>query len=381
MKKFNLLFCGILTLGVTTIPVCSCKAPKITGIINVADYCDSKGRRDCADDIQYLIDHNPNSTLWFGDGTYLLSHPIKTYSEPTKSVDLRLSNFAVLKAMNGYKVHRDITEDWMDSNNYMVQLGVDRKNQQDKVGNNYSFTGGVIDGSGFAPAIEISGGRETVIQNCNIKNAQIGIRVAKGVNGGGSADADIRNLSITCNNDADSIGLQVDAYDNTCTNIRIGHCNKGLKVNTTGNTFINFHMLCNQSVEKYAETSVGVETKHGNWYSNIYTDNFRTAYKLNGRCTFTDCIAWWFSDEPSSHPFNTTAIDCTTAKFESYFLNFTCGFKPVSSGEKNILLNLEQETTPEESAGRIQNTYIWGKDTLDPNDLYMNYHEGIDVEY
>ena len=43
--------------------------PEPRGFVNVADFV-------AADGIQRLIYANPNRTLWFADGTYLISHPI-----------------------------------------------------------------------------------------------------------------------------------------------------------------------------------------------------------------------------------------------------------------------------------------------------------------
>ena len=57
--------------------------------------CD--GRTDAAEAIQRLIVDNPNKTIFFPDGVYMVSRPIDTPAEPTKSVSLVLGNYAVLK--------------------------------------------------------------------------------------------------------------------------------------------------------------------------------------------------------------------------------------------------------------------------------------------
>ena len=76
------------------------------GVVNVAEFVASDGSVDVADGIQRLIDANPNRTLWFSDGTYLISHPICTPAHPKRSVDLRLSNYAVLKAKKLMKLKK-----------------------------------------------------------------------------------------------------------------------------------------------------------------------------------------------------------------------------------------------------------------------------------
>lgn len=64
----------------------------------VTDFVPNDGRADVSDALQRLIDENPNRTIYLPDGTYLLSKPIATPADPAYSVDLQLSNFAVLKA-------------------------------------------------------------------------------------------------------------------------------------------------------------------------------------------------------------------------------------------------------------------------------------------
>ena len=68
------------------------------GYVVVTDYISADGKEDVSQKIQQLIDENPNKTIFFPDGKYLLSHPILTPADPEKSVDLRLSNFACLIA-------------------------------------------------------------------------------------------------------------------------------------------------------------------------------------------------------------------------------------------------------------------------------------------
>lgn len=60
------------------IPSLCIAAPEPHGFVNVADFVAADGKSDAADGIQKLIDANPNRTLWFADGIYLLSKPICT---------------------------------------------------------------------------------------------------------------------------------------------------------------------------------------------------------------------------------------------------------------------------------------------------------------
>ena len=155
------------------------------GYLIATDYVCADGKTDVSDGLQQLIDSNPNRTIFFPDGTYLLRKPILTPAHPEKSVDLQLSNFAKIKA----------SQDW-DSSEAMIRLGASHPaNDIYTCGSNYGINGGIVDGSGIANGISIDGGRETYIRNVNIKNTRIGIHVKTGANNG-SSDADIHSFKL-----------------------------------------------------------------------------------------------------------------------------------------------------------------------------------------
>ena len=104
---------------------------------------------DCADALQALVDANPNRTISIPDGVYLLSHPVATPADPRLAVSLALADFAVLKAAPDFPAHQP-----------MVRLGgTHPANDIRTSGSVYSFSGGVIDGSGVAAGIAIESGR------------------------------------------------------------------------------------------------------------------------------------------------------------------------------------------------------------------------------
>ena len=80
--------------------------------IIATDYMVADGTTDVSESIQELIDNNPNRTIFFPDGEYLLGTPILTPAHPKKSVDIQLSNYACLKA----------SKTW-NSEEAMVRLG------------------------------------------------------------------------------------------------------------------------------------------------------------------------------------------------------------------------------------------------------------------
>ena len=66
--------CLIAVISTAAI-LCGAAAQAVQGFVNVADFVAADGKADVSDAIQRLIEANPNRTLWFPDGTYLLSQP------------------------------------------------------------------------------------------------------------------------------------------------------------------------------------------------------------------------------------------------------------------------------------------------------------------
>ena len=234
-------------------------SPKDKGYVVVK--VKNNGKVDVSDAIQKIIDENPNRTIYFPDGTYLISKPICTPADPKKSVALELSNYAIIKA----------TEDW-SNDEAMIRLGgKDPFNNITTPGSNYYLAGGVIDGSGVAKGVSIDSGRETVIRNTSIKGVSLGIHVKHGANSG-SSDADIHSVNIVGNCKPDCIGVLVEGYDNTFTNMRIGGVHIGFLIRSEANSLRNIHPLYYSGNEHY-QTSCGFkDERQNNWYDFCYSD-------------------------------------------------------------------------------------------------------------
>lgn len=289
------------------------------------DYFPADGKTDVSDALQKLINENPNRTIFFPDGVYLLKKPICTPAHPERSVDLQLSNFAQFLA----------AEDW-DSDEAMIRLGgQDAFNDIRMPGSNYGLQGGIINGGGKAKAISIDSGRETYIRNTNIKNAFVGIHIKYGVNNG-SSDADIMNVNIVGNGHPDSIGVLIEGYDNTLTNMRIYNMFTGVDVRSGGNMLRNIHplvALTPVAQERFNET-VGfrVGENGANWFDYCYSDQFATGFHLQGAGNLHNCFCFWYSNKEEHHvavhsdkPFNGTIHNLTVggASMEGHPNRFT----------------------------------------------------------
>lgn len=266
------------------------------GYIVVTDYFTPSILRDVTDDIQRVISTNPHRTIFFPDGTYLISGTIKTSANPDNSTHLVFSNYATLKASGEFE------------GSALLSLGgAEPFNNVTKPGSNYGVDGGIFDCSGITNGIEIASGRETTIRNCSIKNAVVGIHVLKGANSG-SSDADMADLNIIGNDKTDSVGILVEGNDNTFSNIRIGHTQIGVRVRSGGNFFNDVHPLFAMNAERYP-TSVGFQVEAGsNTFNGCYSDQYRTGFRFTTAktCILTDCWVYWWSDAGKEE----TAISC-----------------------------------------------------------------------
>lgn len=286
-------------------------------IVNVK----SDGSEDVADEIQMIIDSNPNRTIYFPDGVYLISKPICTPANPKKSVDLQLSNYAVIKA----------ADSWSDDEAMIRLGGKDAANDTHTAGSNYSLTGGVIDGSGKANAVSIDGGRETRISNLSIKNAVLGIHIKYGANSG-SSDADISDVNIIGTGGTDSTGILIEGFDNTLTNIRIGNVFIGVHLKSSANSMRNIHPLYYSDYTDF-ENSCGFYDESGNnIYDFCYSDQFCNGFRMKGNISniYHNCFCFWYSNAGGKEvAFKVDGL------FESVVTNFRAGFR--SDTENSVL--------------------------------------------
>ncbi len=289
---------------------------KKLGYVVVTDYVEANTGKDVADAIQQLIADNPNKTLYFPDGEYVLSKPICTPAEPTLSVSLSLSNYAVLKA----------SEDWSEKE-AVVRLGaIHSANNITTNGSNYYFEGGIIDGGDKANGISVDGGRETRIENVSIKNTVVGVHIKRGVNSG-SSDADVLNVNIVGSGTPESIGVLIEGCDNTFTNMRIASVQVGVKVYSSPNFFRNLHPLYiyEKALEGTYADSVGfLDLSIGNWYDICYSDQFATGFSFGPRSVSyaSGCFCYWYTDKGG-----TQTSFRATEKFNAIIKNSRVNFK------------------------------------------------------
>jgi len=327
----------------------------MTGFVSVTDYIYPGIGRDVADDIQRIIDQNPNRTIYFPDGEYLISHPICTPADPKRSVDLQLSNFATIRAMDSWS-----------SDEAMIRLGgIHAANDIRTCGSNYSLTGGIIDGAGVAKGVSIDGGRETAIRNVSIKHVKVGIHIKYGANSG-SSDADIVGTHIVGTGDPESIGVIIEGYDNTLTDMRIANVFIGIDLRVGGNYLRYIHPLYTSDYTDYENSCAFRDHSGNNWYNQCYSDQFGIGFRNTKTMNsiYDSCYCYWYTPKGGTH----RAIKCD-GKFQSTFTNFKSDFRREDS-VRNLLLDVAEEggkgvfdrlmTKPEKIADDAYLAYVKG---------------------
>ncbi len=321
MKKSISLLMVFLMLFIS-VSAYAAENPK--NYVVVTDFVQADSGVDVSAEIQNIIDTNPNRTIYFPDGEYLVSVPILTPADPQKSVSLELSDYAVIKA----------TGDW-EYGEAVVQLGgKDSANDTHTNGSNYAIDGGVIDGNGIANGISINSGRETAIRNVSIKHTVIGIHIMYGANSG-SADADITGVNIIGTGSTNSTGILVEGFDNTITNVRIGNVFTGVHLKVSGNMLRNVHPLYYSDYTDYQNSCGFLDEAGNNWYDYCYSDQFAVGFRTtgNGSGIYNNCFCFWYTAQGGKR-----IAFKADKRFNSTLTNFKADF--VTDEAENTVLSV-----------------------------------------
>ena len=355
MKRFFYTLLGCLC-AVACMSVASCGGAKHDlGYVVVSDYVTPSCGEDVSEVLQQIINDNPNRTIYFPDGEYIISQPICTPAEPTLSVALQLSNYAIIRAAEGWS-HDEA----------MIRLGgKDEANNISTPGSNYYLDGGIIDGGGVAKGVSIDSGRETVIRNTSIKNVEVGIHVKKGANSG-SSDCDVSGVNIVGNNSPTAVGLLVEGYDNTFTNMRIAAVHTGVELHSQANSLRNIHPLYYGGEPDAYPTSTGfLDLAGNNWYECCYSDEFAAGFTIakDRRSLYNDCFAYWYSTRGDKH-----VGFKAEGKFNSSVRNLNLGFGKHNATKENVVLEVGEAG----GKGDLTNLFI-GDESVVTSSVHKRY--------
>ncbi len=218
----------------------------------------------------------------------------------------------------------------------------------------------------------MDGGYETKITNVSIKHTKIGIRIKYGSDNGAS-NADISNVNIVGNGDADSTGVLCRGSGNTLTNMRIAYVQYGVHLTGGQNTLDNIHPLYGKYRELNADnyiSSIGFwEEVGGNFYDNAYSDQFATAFNICGDSSvFENCFSFWYADYGTQ-----TGFYCT-GKFNSVINSPRISFN--GSGTNHVFFY-----TKEHGSGDIITPIFNYKKCSPSSNNYSHYIENSEIIY
>ncbi len=313
---------------------------------NTAEYIDVtkyvKLDNDVSDDLQKLIDENPNRTFYFPDGTYNFEKSVLTPADPNKSVSFYCSNYAMFVA----------TDRWQGGvSDAIIRFGAgpDGGTEEEKAAGSCFITGGIFVANGKT-AISVEGGRNTLIHNFSIKKSEVGIHIKADyvvVDNGvinGTYQADTSNSDHKYHTDT-SIGVLVEGSYNTVQTMRICYVHGGIKVTKENNIFRNLHPLY---VANNYESYGFYDASKGNFFDMCYSDQFAIGFLVeeHTRSIFNGCFALWYSDAPgkdrhwgfaSNGSFNsivrTTRIDLKVGAVDCAYLHEADGKEGKGTGK------------------------------------------------
>lgn len=241
---------------------------------------------DAAPGIKKAIAENPNRTIYFPDGNYLISEPIKTSADPAKAVSFRLSNYAVISNSSDWKG---------EAGDALFMLGAE---DSDKGANCY-LIGGVVSCTKSANAIAVCGGY-ALVHNFSIKKSFIGITIKEGARADIDSGVIIGSSSNHINNGG-AIGVLMEGENSTLTNMRICDINVGVKLTGSNNRLRNIHPLYvgNDNTDSSGFWDLG-ET---NFFDVCYSDQFAIGFRIsaNTKSVFNGCFAYWYAGKTGRH--------------------------------------------------------------------------------
>ena len=143
---------------------------------------------------------------------------------------------------------------------------------------------------------------------------------------------------MTGNNEPGSIGLLVEAFDNTFTNFRMVDFQTGVRLRGSGNFLTNVHpLLSGVSIRKFFSDTVGFDDNGGNnSYVRCYSDQFSTGWLFGPKSDNADldgCICYWYDSNLGKRH---TAIRCE-GRFTALVDDLWAGFRDTKATNAVLL--------------------------------------------
>ena len=93
------------------------------------------------------------------------------------------------------------------------------------------------------------------------------------------------------------MGILVEGYDNTFTNIRIGHVFVGVHLRSAANAMRNIHPLYYSDYTDYENSCAFLDECGSNVYDFCYSDQFCVGFRTVGNVSniYSNCFCYWYS--------------------------------------------------------------------------------------
>ena len=242
----------------------------------VSDEIENSTKKDITADLQALINAHPGRTIYFNDGTYIISSTIYLPTDEEKAVSLRFSNHAILKA-----------SDVWNSESAMIAFGAKTEVTNASIAAN-SIMGGKLDGIGKAKiGLSIENCKNMFVSNVTFENITTSISIKE------TADTvNVEGVTVKGNGAADSIGILNASSKGVFSTINMSNVNIGVKNSGTYNNFRTVYVKClNASAE-----SVGFYEAGGdNVYELCSAEDFACGYFIKDslKNVFEACNSSW----------------------------------------------------------------------------------------
>lgn len=282
------------------------EAPPLLYVI-VNDMISNSNGRDITEDLQSLIDTHPGRTIYFNDGVYTISSTLNIPTDKEKAVSFRLSNYAVIKAAEGWKAE-----------NAMIAIGAGSDSANAEKAAN-SIMGGCIDGAGFAQiGLSIENSSNTFVSNVTLKSFKTSMQIKA------SADSvNVEGVTVMGGGQDDSVAIVNESSKSVFSTINIANVNTGIKNNGSNNDFRNVFAKCN----KVAANSVGfVDEGASNVFGLCTAEDFACGYVIGDgiKSIYESCNAIWTKADTivqsafvANGTFNSVLTGCTARFFDA----------------------------------------------------------------
>lgn len=284
-------------------------------------------KESSSDILEKAIEITKGKTLYFPEGIYYISSPIKTYQSTANFNNLIFDKKAIIKPLNQL--------------NYLLDIGGIEEVFDYEVGNKKFITGGIFDASENVSisAIKI----EQNIKDLQFENSQIYSNcngIICGDNLSSSQDLYINHVIIKHTNiENEHSGIIINSNDNSLSNIRVYYNQKAIVVNGESNYLNDIHTLANN----LQNNSIGIEiNRQVIFISNSYIDSEDIAFKINFEgCYFnlTNCCYY-------SYRYNKMIAIDIKSYARLYITNFKINCKTLNDNEKHIGIKLPFKYLP-----------------------------------